>query len=544
MSENLHFIHHHIIEDLGEGAPGLITRFPPEPAGYLHIGHAKAICINFGLAEYYGGKYNLRADDTDPTKEDMEHYIEAIKDDILWLGFKWDGFYYASNYFDKLYEYAVVLIKKGLAYICDLSAEETREYRGTLSEPGKNSPYRERSIEENLDLFARMKNGEFPNGARTLRAKIDMYSPNMNMRDPIIYRINHASHYNSGNKWCIYPTYDYAHPIEDAIEGVTHSLCGVEFEDHRPLYDWFINHLDFDKKPRQIEFAELNLSNTILGKRNIRKLIADGIIDGWDDPRVMTLMGLRRRGVTPAAIRNFIDAAGVSKANSTVDISMFEHFVREDLAASACVVMAVLEPVKLVITNYPEGETEWVDMPNNPKNPDMGVRTLPFSRELYIERADFEEVPPPKYHRLSPGKEVRLAGAYFVTCTGCVKNEAGEVVEVHATYDPATKSGSGFSERKVKGTIHWVSCEHAVNIQANLYDHLFIDDETAEDGFRLNENSLIVIKNAVAEPSIAKASLEQRFQFMRNAYFCLDEPGFALGELVFNRVVEMKSSFK
>ena len=542
--QSLNFIQRAILEDLGENTSRLVTRIAPEPGGYLHIGHAKALCINFGLTELYGGFCNLRFDETDPTKENMEHYIEAIKADITWMGFKWKNLCFASNYFDQCYDYAVQLINQGAAYVCDLTPEETREYRGTLNQPGKDSPYRERSVEENLDLFTRMKAGEFPNGARTLRAKINMASPNMNMRDPIIYRILHSSHYNTGDKWCIYPTYDYAHPLQDAIEGVTHSLCGMEFEDHRPLYNWVIDQIGFEQKPRQIEFAEISLSNTVLGKRYIRKLIADGIIDDWDDPRIMTLSGLRRRGFTPAAIRNFFQAAGVSKARSKVDVAMLEHFQREDLAPTAKVVMAVLDPIKLVITNYPEDRVEYVEMPNNPKNPDLGTRKIPFSREVYIEREDFMEDAPSKYHRLSPGREVRLAGAYFVTCTGFIKNDTGQITEVHATYDPATKSGSGFTERKVKGTIHWVSCAAAVKITANLFDYLVFDDDTRESGFRFNENSLTVTQNAVAEPSVLEATVEDRFQFMRNAYFCLDSKTSAPGDLIFNRIVEIKSSYR
>ena len=539
------FIQRHIQEDLGENTHKLHTRFPPEPAGYLHIGHAKAICINFGLAQTYGGLCNLRIDDTDPVKQDMAHYVEAIKEAIRWLGFDWgDRLFYASNYFDKLYNYAVQLTEQGDAYVCHLSAEDIRQYRGTLSSPGKNSPYRDRNTKENLDLLAKMKAGEFPEGTCTLRAKIDMTSPNINMRDPIIYRIIHAPHYNAGEAWCIYPTYDYAHPLEDAIENITHSLCGLEFEDHRPLYDWFLTKLNFNPKPRQIEFAELNLTNTVLGKRYIRKLIQDGIVDDWDDPRLATISGLRRRGFTPQAIRNFCEEIGVAKANSKVDIAMLEHFQREDLNLSAKVVMAVLDPIKLVITNYPEGQTEFVELPNNPKNPDLGTRKIPFTGEVYIEAADFMEDAPAKYHRLSPEREVRLAGAYFVKCTGFVKNSEGKVVEVHATYDPATKSGSGFSERKVKGTIHWVSCEHAIKIKANLYDYLVLDDEAQESGFRFNENSLTIAQNAVAEPSIQQATVNDRFQFMRNAYFCLDPKTSKPDDLIFNRIVEIKSSYK
>ena len=546
MKENFtgNFIQRLIQEDLGENTHKLHTRFPPEPGGYMHIGNAKAVYINFSLAEQYGGLCNLRFDETDPTKKDMEHYIEAIKADIEWMGFRWANLCFASNYFDQCYDYAVQLIRQGLAYVCDLNAEETREYRGSLTEAGKNSPYRERGIDENLDLFARMKAGEFPNGARTLRAKIDMASPNINMRDPIIYRIVHSSHYNTGDKWCVYPTYDYAHPLQDAIEGITHSLCGTEFEDHRPLYNWFIEQIGFNPKPRQIEFAEIRITNTVLGKRHIRKLIAEGVIDGWDDPRVMTISGLRRRGYSPAAIRNFFEAAGVSKAQSKIEVGMLEHFQREDLNLSAKVVMAVLEPIKLIITNYPEGQMEILKMPNNPKNPDLGTREIPFSREVYIEAADFMEEAPPKYHRLAPGKEVRLAGAYFVICTGFLKDENGKVVEVYATYDPATKSGSGFSERKVKGTIHWVSCAHAVPIKANLFDYLFFDDDTQESGFRLNENSLVVAENAFAEPCVFKVVEADRFQFMRNAYFCLDSKTSKPGNLIFNRIVGIKSSYK
>ncbi|MCL2576325.1 MAG: glutamine--tRNA ligase/YqeY domain fusion protein [Defluviitaleaceae bacterium] len=536
------FIQRAIVEDLGVNAHLLKTRLPPEPAGYLHIGHAKSICINFGLAEHYGGACNLRFDETDPTKSDMEHYIKAIQKDVKWMGFNWDGeVRFGSDYFAQCYDFAVQLIKQGDAYVCDLCAEEIREYRGNLTTAGKNSPYRERSVEENLDLFERMRNGEYENGTRTLRAKIDMSSPNMNMRDPVIYRIIHAEHFRTGNKWCIYPTYDYAHPIQDAIEGITHSLCGLEFEDHRPLYDWVVEKIGFEPKPRQIEFAELHLTNTVLGKRYIRQLIADGIIEDWDDPRVLTISGMRRRGYTPAAIRNFCDEIGVAKAKSRVDIAMLEHFVREDLAPNSKVVMAVLNPIKLVITNYPEGEIEWLEMPNNPKNSEMGTRQIPFGREIYIEADDFMVEPAPKYHRLYIGNEVRLAGAYFVTCTDYKKDENGNITEIYATYDPETKSGSGFTARKVKGTIHWVCSHNAVNIQANLYDYLVIDDENEEAGFKFNENSLVVAKG-FAEPSIKEATTDDRYQFMRNAYFCLDAK--ANGEAIFNRIVEIKSSYK
>jgi glutaminyl-tRNA synthetase len=481
-------------------------------------------------------------DDTAPAKDDLE-YVNAIQNDIEWLGFKWDGLYFGSDYFDQCYDYAVGLIKKGVAFVCDLSAEEIKEYRG-FEKPGKNSPYRERDIEENLDLFARMKAGEFPEGARTLRAKIDMSSPNINMRDPIMYRITYTPHYRTGDKWCIYPTYDYAHPLQDAIEGITHSLCSAEFEDHRPLYNWFIDQIDFEKKPRQIEFAKFYITNTISGKRHIKKLVEDGTVDGWDDPRLITLSGLRRRGFTPAAIRNFCDAMGVAKGETKVDVAMLEHFQREDLAPISKVLMAVLDPIKLVITNYPTDQTEMLSVPNNPKNPGLGTRQIPFSREVYIESADFMIDAPSKYHRLSPGREVRLAGAYFVTCTNFITDDTGKVTEVHATYDPDTKSGSGFTGRKVKGTIHWVNCADAVKITANLYDYLVFDDDTRESGFRFNENSLTVTRNAVAEPGVSDATTDDRFQFMRNAYFCLDSKTSSPDNLVFNRIVEIKSSYK
>lgn len=538
------FIERFIQEDLGADTHKLHTRFPPEPSGYPHIGNAKGIWINFSLAKQFGGKCNLRIDDTDPRKENMAASVKALKDGVQWMGFQWDGFFYASNYFDKLFEFAVILIEKGLAYVCDLDAEQMREYRGTLTEAGKNSPYRDRPISENLDLFMRMKAGEFENGARVLRAKIDMASPNMNMRDPAIYRIIHHEHYNAPG-WCVYPTYDFAHPLSDAIEGITHSLCGVEFEDHRPLYNWCVENVGgFDPAPRQIEFGELDLTNAILGKRFIRKLIEQGVINYWDDPRLVTLAGMRRRGYRPQALHNFFEAAGVSKGKANVDIAMLEHFVREDLAADSKVVMAVLDPIKLVITNYPEGQTEMLEMPNNPKNEALGTRQIPFGGEVYIEADDFMEVPAPKYHRLYPGNEVRLAGAYFVTCTHVIKDENGKIIEIHATYDPATKSGSGFSERKVKGTIHWVCAEQAVPIQANLYSYLVIDDETAEEGFVFNKDSLIIADNAVAEPSIKNATENDRFQFMRNAFFCLDEKDTNPEKMVFNRIVELKSSFK
>ncbi len=545
LKETGSWLHQFIHEDLKGDYNKLRTRFPPEPNGYLHIGHAKAICINFGMAELYGGKCNLRFDDTNPAKEDTE-YVEAIKKDIKWLGFDWeDRLYFASDYFEQMYEFAIRLIKKGKAFVCDLTAEEVKKSRGTLSEPGKESPYRNRPIEESLDLFERMKNGEFADGARTLRAKIDMASPNMNMRDPVIYRIAHMTHHNTGDKWCIYPMYDYAHPLEDAIEGVTHSLCSLEFEDHRPLYDWYINEVGgFDPVPRQSEFAKLQLTNTIMGKRYMRKLVEDGIADGWDDPRLATLSGIRRKGYTPEAIRNFCDKVGVSKANSKVDIALLEHCVREDLKPKAKAVMAVIDPIKVVITNYPERQVEMMTIENNPENPEMGNREVPFSREIYVERDDFMEDAPKKFFRLTIGQEVRLKGAYFITCNEVIKDETGKIVELHCTYDPETKSGSGFTGRKVKGTIHWVSVSHAVNITVNLLDYLVFDDDESESGYRENPNSLIVMENAVAEPAINSAIPDDRFQFLRNGYFCLDYKKTATDNLVFNRIVSLKSSYK
>ncbi len=544
LSTTGNFIHSYIQEDLKGELNKLHTRFPPEPNGFLHIGHAKSICLNFGIAALYGGKCNLRFDDTNPSKEDVT-YVNSIIDDIKWLGFDWeDRMYYASDYFDKLYEYAITLIKKGKAFVCDLTPEQVREYRGTLNKPGIESPYRNRSIEENLDLFTRMKDGEYPDGSRTLRAKIDMSSPNINMRDPVIYRITRALHHNTKDKWCIYPMYDFAHPLEDAIEQITHSLCTLEFEDHRPFYDWAINNLDFEKPPRQIEFAKLLLTNTIMGKRYLRELVETGKVDGWDDPRLVTIAGIRRRGVTPEAVRKFCETVGVSKAHSKVDIAQFEFCIREDLKLKSQVVMAILDPIKLIITNYPENEEEFLPIENNPENPEMGERTIPFSRELYIEREDFMENAPKKFHRLSLGKEVRLKGAYFVTCTDVIKDENGNITEIHATYDPLTKSGSGFSERKVKGTIHWVSAKHAIKLQARLYDHLIIDDESEEAGFKENPNSLQIMDNCYAEPSLQNATLSDRFQFMRLGYFCLDSKYTNKDSLVFNRIVSLRSSYK
>lgn len=536
------FINTIIEEDLADTSK-VVTRFPPEPNGYLHLGHAKSICLNFGLAEQYGGKCNLRFDDTNPAKEDTE-FVNSIQNDIKWLGFDWeDRLFFASSYFDKMYEYAVQLIKKGLAFVCDMTAEEVRLSRGTLTEPGKESPYRNRSIEENIDLFERMKKGEFADGEKTLRAKIDMASPNINMRDPVIYRIAHMTHHATGDKWCIYPMYDYAHPVEDAIEGVTHSICTMEFEDHRPLYDWVVNNIDFDVKPRQVEFAKLNLEDTIMGKRYLRNLVETNQVDGWDDPRLITLSGIRRRGYTPESIRNFCASVGVSKANSVVSLAQLDFFVREDLQPKTPVVMAVLDPVKLVITNYPEGQTEMLEIENHAKDESFGKRMVPFSRELYIEREDFMEEPPKKFFRLAPGKEVRLKGAYFVTCTDVIKNENGNVTEIHCTYDPATKSGLDFTARKVKGTIHWVNCDTAVKAKVNLYENLVVADETSDNGYKLNPNSLKVA-DAFIEPSIKSAKPMDRFQFMRNGYFIADSKHYTEDNLVFNRIVSLKSSFK
>ncbi|MCL2618522.1 MAG: glutamine--tRNA ligase/YqeY domain fusion protein [Defluviitaleaceae bacterium] len=538
------FIHQHIRTDLGDDTHRIHTRFPPEPNGYLHIGHAKGICINFGMAKLYGGKCNLRFDDTNPAKEDIE-YVNAIIEDIKWLGFDWEErMYYASDYFGKIYEIAESLILKGKAFVCDLTAAEVAEYRGSLSQPGRPSPYRDRPPEESLGLFRRMKAGEFPDGARTLRAKIDMSSPNINMRDPVIYRISHTTHHNTGDEWCIYPMYDYAHPLGDAIEGITHSMCSLEFEDHRPLYDWCVREAGcFEIIPRQIEFAKLRLTNTIMGKRYLKALVDKGEVDGWDDPRLVTLSGLRRRGITAAAIREFCDSVGVAKAESVVDYAQLEHFAREDLKGLSKVVMAVLEPVKLVIANYPEGRHEMMTIENHAEDAAMGTREVPFGRELYIERADFMEDAPSKFHRLTPGREVRLKGAYFVACTGCVKDADGNVTEVHCTYDPETRSGSGFEGRRVKGTIHWVSAEHAVAAQARILEPLAFDDSASDSGYTANPNSVCVL-NVQAEPSLAAAVHGDRFQFIRNGYFCLDAKLSKPGAPVFNRTVALKSSYK
>ncbi len=541
------FIEQIIEQDLQEGKyDRIVTRFPPEPNGYLHIGHAKSIILNSGLAKEYNGKFNLRFDDTNPTKEKTE-YVESILEDVRWLGADFgEEYYYASDYFDAMYEGAVKLIRKGKAYVCDLSAEEIREYRGTLKEPGKESPYRNRSVEENLDLFERMKNGEFPDGAKVLRAKIDMASPNINMRDPVIYRIARMTHHNTGDKWCIYPMYDFAHPIEDAVEGVTHSICTLEFEDHRPLYDWVVRELEFEHPPKQIEFAKLYLQNVITGKRYIKKLVEDGVVDGWDDPRLVSISALRRKGVTPEAIRMFMDLSGVSKANSTSDMAMLEYCIREDLRMKAKRMMAVLDPVKLIIDNYPEGQSELLEVENNQENEALGTRQVSFSRELYIEREDFMEVPPKKYFRLFPGNEVRLKNAYFVTCTDFVKDEQGNVTEVHCTYDPATRSGSGFEGRKVKGTIHWVDAATAVDATVRLYENLIQegDEELKEDYSNLNPNSLIERQHCKLEAAFAGTKQGEHFQFLRNGFFCTDSKDSTEEHLVFNRIVSLKSSYR
>ncbi len=542
------FIEQIIEKDIEEGHCKTVkTRFPPEPNGYLHIGHAKSILLNYGLAQKYNGQFNLRFDDTNPTKEDIE-FVESIKKDVQWLGADWeDRLYFASSYFDKMYEYAVMLIKKGSAYVCDLTPDEIREYRGTLTEPGKDSPYRNRTVEENLELFENMKNGMYEDGTKVLRAKIDMASPNINMRDPIIYRVAHMHHHSAGDKWCIYPMYDFAHPIEDAIEGITHSICTLEFEDHRPLYDWVVRECGFENPPKQIEFAKLYLTNVITGKRYIKKLVQDGIVDGWDDPRLVSIAALRRRGFTPESIKMFVELVGVSKANSSVDYAMLEYCIREDLKLKARRMMAVLDPVKLVIDNYPEGQIEYMDVPNNQENEAMGTRKVPFGRVLYIEREDFMEEPPKKYYRLFPGNEVRLMSAYFVKCQSCVKDESGRVTEIHCTYDPETKSGSGFTGRKVKGTIHWVEAGTALLVEARLYENI-VDEEKGvynEDGsLNLNPNSLTVLKNCYVEPEFANADKDEKFQFVRNGYFCMDSKDSTKEHLVFNRIVSLKSSFK
>ena len=542
------FIEQEIDKDLAEGVYNHVqTRFPPEPNGYLHIGHAKSILLNDGLAKKYGGKFNLRFDDTNPTKEKTE-FVESIIEDVKWLGADFeDRLFFASNYFEQMYECAVFLIKKGKAFVCDLTAEEIREYRGDFKTPGKESPYRNRSIEENLKLFEEMKEGKYQDGEKVLRAKIDMASPNINMRDPVIYRVARMSHHNTGDKWCIYPMYDFAHPIEDAVEHITHSICTLEFEDHRPLYDWVVRECEFENPPRQIEFAKLYLTNVVTGKRYIKKLVEDRIVDGWDDPRLVSIAALRRRGYTPEAIRMFVDLVGVSKANSSVDYAMLEYCIREDLKLKKPRMMAILDPVKLVIDNYPDDTIEHLDAPNNLENPELGERKLPFGKELYIEREDFMEEPVKKYFRLFPGNEVRLMNAYFVTCTGCEKDENGNVTVVHCTYDPETKSGSGFTARKVKGTIHWVAARTAVTVECRLYENI-VDEEKGklnEDGsLNLNPNSLTIIKNCYVEPALAEAKPYDSYQFVRNGFFCADCKDSTPEHLVFNRIVSLKSSFK
>ena len=542
------FIEQIIEKDLAEGVYDKVcTRFPPEPSGYLHIGHAKAVLLNYGLAKKYGGQFNMRFDDTNPTKERTE-FVESIKEDIRWLGADWgDHLYFASNYFEQMYEAAEKLIRKGKAFVCDLSAEEIREYRGTLTEPGKESPYRNRSVEENLDLFRRMRAGEFPDGSKVLRAKIDMASPNINMRDPVIYRVAHMSHQNTGDAWCIYPMYDFAHPIEDAIEGVTHSICTLEFEDHRPLYDWVVRELEYPHPPKQIEFAKLYLTNVVTGKRYIKKLVEEGSVDGWDDPRLVSIAALRRRGFTPESIQKFVELCGVSKAQSSVDYAMLEYCIREDLKLKRSRVMAVLNPVKLVIDNYPEGQAEELTVQNNLENESLGSRTVPFSRELYIEREDFMEVPPKKYFRMFPGNEVRLMNAYFVKCTGCEKDAQGNVTVIHGTYDPDSRGGNSPDGRKVKGTIHWVSAAHAVKAECRLYENLIDESKGVynEDGtMNLNPNSLTVLKECYVEPSLQGARAYESFQFVRSGYFCVDSRDSRPEALVFNRIVSLKSSFK
>ena len=542
------FIEIEIDKDLESGRYDHVqTRFPPEPNGYLHIGHAKSIILNNDIAKQYGGKFNLRFDDTNPTKE-KEEFVQSILEDVKWLGGEFeDRLFFASNYFEEMYEKAVLLIKKGKAFVCDLSADEIREYRGDFKTPGKESPYRNRSVEENLKLFEDMKNGLCADGRHVLRAKIDMASPNINMRDPVIYRVARMTHHNTGDKWCIYPMYDFAHPIEDAIEHITHSLCTLEFEDHRPLYDWVVKECEYDHPPRQIEFAKLYLTNVVTGKRYIKKLVEDKIVDGWDDPRLVSIAALRRRGYTPEAIRNFVKLAGVSKADSSIESAMLEYCIREDLKLKKARIMAVLDPIKLIIDNYPEGQSEMCSIPNNMENPELGDREIEFSRELYIEREDFMEEPPKKYFRLFPGNEVRLMGAYFVTCTSVEKDENGEIIAVHATYDPETKSGSGFSARKVKGTIHWVNADTALKVEMRLYENI-VDEEKGkldENGnLNLNPNSLTVLKNCYVEPCLKDAAAYDSFQFVRNGFFCVDAKDSKPDALVFNRIVSLKSSFK
>lgn len=542
------FIEQEIDKDLEAGVyKNIVTRFPPEPNGYLHIGHARSILLNQGLAKKYGGTFNLRFDDTNPQKED-EEFVQSILEDVTWVcGGEKPPVYFASDYFDQMFECAVKLIKKGKAYVCDLSADEIREYRGTLTEPGKNSPYRERSVEENLELFMKMKNGEYKDGEKVLRAKIDMASPNMNMRDPILYRVAHISHHNTGDQWCIYPMYDFAHPIEDAVEGISHSICTLEFEDHRPLYDWVVRECEFEVPPRQIEFAKLYLTNVVTGKRYIKKLVEEGTVDGWDDPRLVSITALRRRGFTASSIQKFIELSGIAKSNSSTDYAMLEYCIREDLKMTQPRMMAVLDPLKLVITNYPEGEIEYLDVPNNQENPEMGTRKVPFARELYIEREDFKIEPPKKYFRLFPGNEVRLMSAYFVKCEDYITDEDGNVTEIHCTYDPETKSGLGFTGRKVKGTIHWVAAPTAGKAEVRLYENL-VDEEKGvynEDGsVNINPDSLKVLNECYVEPALMEAEPNDKFQFMRTGYFCVDTKDTTAEKKVFNRIVSLKSSYR
>jgi len=547
------FIQNIINEDLknNKNNSRVHTRFPPEPNGYLHIGHAKSICLNFGIANEYKGLCNLRFDDTNPSREEVE-YVDSIQEDVKWLGFDWDErMFYASDYFDQLFAFAIALIKSGKAYVCDLTAAEMREYRGSLTEPGTDSPYRSRSVAENLELFEGMKAGNFADGSRVLRAKIDMSSPNVNLRDPILYRIMRAEHHRTGDKWCIYPMYDYAHPISDALEGITHSICTLEFEDHRPLYDWLINALEMENRPQQIEFARLNVTNMVMSKRKLRALVEEGLVDGWDDPRMPTISGLRRRGYTPEAIRDFCERIGIAKSNSTVDIAMLEHCIREDLNAKALRAMAVLRPLKVVIENYPEGQVEELETENNPEQPETGMRTIPFSRELYIEQEDFMENPSKKFFRLAPGQEVRLKSAYFIKCEEVIKDkETGEIIELRCTYDPETKSGSGTATRKVKGTLHWVSAARAVKAEVRLYDYLLLpeneqEEQQGERDFKddINPNSMERLTSCMVEPSLLEATIEQRYQFLRQGYFCLDSKDATQERPVFNRVVGLRDSW-
>lgn len=542
MEATNHFIKQIVIDDIKEGrAKEIVTRFPPEPNGYLHIGHARSIILNFGLADEFGGRTNLRFDDTNPLKEDTE-YVESIKEDVKWLGYEWDGMFFASDYFEELYNRAVLLINKGLAYVDDQTAEQIRETRGSLTQPGVESPYRNRTVEENLDLFTRMRAGEFADGAKVLRAKIDMASPNINLRDPVIYRIAHATHHNTGDAWCIYPMYDFAHPLSDAIEGISHSLCTIEFEDHRPLYDWTIEACEMELVPHQYEFGRLNLTNTVMSKRKLKQLVDEGVVDGWDDPRMPTISGLRRRGYTPEAIRAFIIEAGISKGSGTTDSRMLEHFIREDLKLKAPRSMAVVKPLKVVITNYPEGHIEWLDAEVNPENEAMGIRQIPFGREVYIEQDDFMEVPAKGYHRLFPGNEVRLKHAYFIKCEEVIKNDAGEVIELRCTYDERTKSGSGFTERKVKGTIHWVEASQAIPAEFRLYEPLILDEDS-EDSSHFLDNinpASLTTEQGFVEPNMADAKAQDKFQFFRHGYFNVDSKS---ENLVFNLIVSLKSSY-